>query len=277
MRSIPFLCLLLSSVLAIEYPYGTVEPQPEGWPLSKEAEEYVLKRPMDRGENWISDRAPVTPAAGFYSEDNERWLNEHKQLLKKIESTETLDVLLLGDITSFLWNPHWSKYFGYSMINLALQGDMIQNILWRLDHGGVPGIKPEVIILHAGTLNIGHAHHTKTFPIALGIKLCYENLREKFPNATIIIVKLFPQKENGHPYFNYTQEVNSHLDSLNLHNPPKTYLFDLTPELLCTDGSLKEELYDTYQARLNPSGYQVFAEKLKPILESVINSSDEKK
>lgn len=279
MRTVALFTLFISSLLAIEYPYGTIDPQPQGWPLTEEEEAFASKNPNERGESgWASGRAPVTPSPGYFGTTSQSWLEEHRKLVKKSEANAgPLDVLLIGDGGTVLWDNCWKKNFiEFSSLNLSMQLDMTQNVLWRLDHGGVMGLEPKVIILQVGINNIEHAHLSKPPSIAEGIKLCHANLREKFPKAEIVVVKLFPQKSKFDTKYKYTIEVNQFLDELKLGDLPNTYIFDLTSELLNSDGELHLELYDNFQSRLNQAGNQLFADKLKPLIEKLLNPPETK-
>jgi hypothetical protein len=62
-----------------------------------------------------------------------------------------VDILLVGDsITQqcggqggAAFNAAWRKHFGqYKSVNIGVGGDKTQNVLWRLDHGGIAGLEP---------------------------------------------------------------------------------------------------------------------------------------
>ena len=56
--------------------------------------------------------------------------------------------------TEFLKN--WNEnFFGWNAGNFGWGADRIENILWRLENGELDGVNPKVIIILAGTNNIG--------------------------------------------------------------------------------------------------------------------------
>lgn len=67
---------------------------------------------------------PVTPSAGFWGGMN--WLDFHAGFVKRAEASKgSIDVLLVG-------------------------GDKTQTVLWRLDHGGIDGLKAKACALLIG-------------------------------------------------------------------------------------------------------------------------------
>ncbi|NDE97639.1 MAG: hypothetical protein EB034_05080, partial [Verrucomicrobia bacterium] len=163
--------LLLASVLfvplwfltpaadALEYPYPTAEPQKTGWPLTPEERTYVLKaeyerRPGQDAGKHLPHLWPQVPSAGFWGGTS--WLDTHAKLVEYAKANPgPCDVLLVGDSITQQWgspldkgvlNESWRKHFAsYRTINLGIGGDKAQNVLWRLDHGGVEGLQPKVI------------------------------------------------------------------------------------------------------------------------------------
>ena len=51
---------------------------------------------------------------------------------------------------------NWTRnFFGWNAANFGWGGDTLQNILWRLADGELDGVHPKVIVLMAGTNNVG--------------------------------------------------------------------------------------------------------------------------
>ena len=87
----------------------------------------------------------------------------HQQLLAKAKSGG-IDVYFLGDSITRRWGAldypdflaHWKKTFhGWNAGDFGWGGDRTENILWRLENGELDGVDPKVIVILAGTNNVG--------------------------------------------------------------------------------------------------------------------------
>ncbi len=168
-------------------------------------------------------------------------------------------------------NEAWTKHFGgLRTLNIGIGGDKTQNVLWRLDHGGVEGIDPRVTVLMIGNNNMFFTPETGIEAAARGIQECVTNLRGKFPGAPVIVAKILPAHAPGARFYEDIQKTNAALDLLKLDSDPKVHLLDLTSDFLNADGSLKKDLYTPDSIHLSLAGYGVYAERLRPLLERLL-------
>jgi beta-glucosidase len=271
-------------VLKFEYPYETTEPQKLGWPLSKEERSYVLKpeyerRPGSEKMKYLPAFWPTVPSAGYWS--GTAWLDTHRKLVEHVQSRKgPTDILLVGDSITQQWgspldgkklNDAWKKHLGaYDAVNIGIGGDKTQNVLWRLDHGGVDGLKPRAIILMIGNNNMFFTAETGIEPASKGIAACVANLQHKFPGTPLVLVKILPAHEPGHKFYDDICKTNKALDDLKLAALPNLKILDLTSDFTKPDGSLISELYTPDNVHLSDTGYDLYAKRLKPHLEAVL-------
>lgn len=278
MRCINIHALLLSVVLvtqtelAIDYPYQTAEPQKTGWPLSDEECAYVLRpeherRPGREANKHLPAMWPVVPSAGYWGGTS--WLDTHAKLVEHVkENAGPCDVLLVGDSITIQWGDSWKKHFpDLKAINIGIGGDKTQNVLWRLDHGGVDGLQPRLIVLMIGNNNMFFTPETGIEPAAKGIERCVMNLRDKFPKALIVAAKILPAHQPGNRFYEDIKKTNAALDTLKLESDVKLRVLDLWSDFVNADGTLKKELFTADNIHLTPLGYATYAAKLKPLLE----------
>ena len=256
------------------------EPPAVGWPLSEAETTYVL-RPEHERRPGVAEKKhqptlwPVTPTAGHWG--GSKWLETHAKLVAHVQATQgPIDVLLVGDSITQQWgsvlerkplNAAWQKHFGrYQTVNLGIGGDKTQNVLWRLDHGGVAGLRPRLVVLLIGNNNMFYTRETGVTAAAQGITACVENLRAKFPDAELVVATIFPAHRPGHAFYEDIKQTNAALRAMQLERDPKIHLLDLGPEMIEADGTLRRGLFQADNIHLTQDGgYAFFAARLQPL------------
>src|SRR5215203_2849224 len=134
----------------------------------------------------------------------------HAQLLEKAQQRH-IDVYFLGDSITRRWGTsdeqykhfleNWrANFFGWNAANFGWGGDTTQNILWRLEQGELDNVNPKVIVLLAGTNNVGNKTpdnaDAEAADVARGIKAILDVCRRKAPNAVIVLMGIFPRNDN---------------------------------------------------------------------------------
>jgi lysophospholipase L1-like esterase len=202
----------------------------------------------------------------------------HKQLLEKARRGR-IDVYFVGDSITRRWGTtdpqyremlaNWNQnFFGWNAANFGWGADSIQNILWRLENGELDGVNPKVIVVLAGTNNVGTVpgDDAKVADIAAGIKAILDVCRKKAPDAVIILTAIFPRNDNIDvmPTIDRVNErIAQFADGkqvryLNVNHK----LADKNGKLF--DGMMGDKLHPTVK------GYQVWADGLKPILRDLL-------
>ena len=269
------LALLLGplELFAIDYPYTTAEPQKSGWPLTAKERAYITEKPEhDRRPGRESNKHlpqlwPQVPSAGHFGGD--AWLKLHEAHVKTVQANRgPIDVLLVGDSITIQWGDSWKKHFPtLKAVNIGIGGDKTQNVLWRLDHSGVEGLQPKAIVLMIGNNNMFFTPETGIEAAAKGIKMCVRNLREKFPDASLVLAKILPAHAPGNRFHDDIKKTNLALDALKLDADTKVRVLDLTTDFTNADGTIKKELFTPDNIHLSPAGYAVYAQRLKALLQ----------
>src|ERR1700730_13548855 len=88
----------------------------------------------------------------------------HEQLLAKPKGGR-IDVYFEGVSITRRWGAtdypqlleNWNKnFFGWNAADFGWGADRVENILWRLENGELDEVNPRVIVLLAGTNNVGN-------------------------------------------------------------------------------------------------------------------------
>jgi platelet-activating factor acetylhydrolase IB subunit beta/gamma len=282
------LLLAPAGLPAADYPYapyrdGKMDPQVSGWPLTPEERAYVIdkpehdRRPGRESLKHLPHLWPVIPAAGHWG--GTAWLDTHAKLVEHVRARRgPLDILLVGDSITQQWgspldtgafNEAWQKHFArYRTVNIGIGGDKTQNVLWRLDHGGVEGLEPRLIVLMIGNNNMFFTAETGIEAAARGVQACVERLRGTFPGAHVIVVKILPCHAPGNRFHDDIGRTNAALDPLLLDSDPQVTVLDLTADFVGADGVLREALYTPDRIHLSPAGYAVYAARLQPLVDA---------
>lgn len=255
-----------------DYPHTPSDPQRTGWPLTPEEIAHVTQKPEhERRPGRESNRHlphlwPLVPTAGHFGGDH--WLKLHSAHVASVQKLAgPIDVLLVGDSITIQWGESWNKHFpALKTANIGIGGDKTQNVLWRLDHGGCDGIQPAHVVLMIGNNNMFFTPETGTQAAAEGILMCAKNLRARFPNAHLIVTKILPAHHPGHRFYEDIKRTNDHLESLHPQNLGNTHLIDLTADFTHPDGTLRSHFYQTDQIHLSLTGYERYANRLAPLL-----------
>jgi len=122
----------------------------------------------------------------------------HAQLVEKARRGG-IDVYFEGDSITRRWGTsdlqyralleNWThNFFGWNAANFGWGGDTVQNILWRLENGELDDVNPKVIVVLAGTNNVGaQPRDDQTIAeIARGIKAIIAICQQKAPSATVL-------------------------------------------------------------------------------------------
>lgn len=282
----------LSADKPFEYPYppynqGKMDPQKTGWPLTGEEKAYVLKPEYERRPGRESNKHhpelwPVVPSAGFWGGTS--WLDTHAKLVRHVEANKgPVDILLVGDSITQQWgspldkgdfNEPWKKSFGgLKAVNIGIGGDKAQNVLWRLDHGGVAGLDPKVVVVMIGNNNMFFTPETGVDSAAKGVAMVVANLRGKFPKAEVIVAKILPCHAPGNKFHEDILKTNAAIGSLGLEKDAKVKVLDMTTDFLNADGTIKKALFTPDNIHLSAAGYQVYADRLKPLVRQALKDN----
>jgi lysophospholipase L1-like esterase len=200
----------------------------------------------------------------------------HAQLLEKARKG-VIDVYFEGDSITRRWGAtdypellaNWNQnFFGWNAADFGWGADTVQNILWRLQNGELDGAHPKAIVLLAGTNDVGNTmppegDKDKVANITKGIEALIKIMRAKTPEATIILMGIFPRNDNI-AVVSMINKINDNLEKL--ADGKKIRYLNINSMLGDSDGRLFDGMMNASD-KLHPTikGYQVWADALKPI------------
>lgn len=202
----------------------------------------------------------------------------HRQLLAKARAGG-IDLYFLGDSITRRWgcsDRQWSmmlanwkqNFYGWNAGDFGWGGDRLENIHWRIRNGELGGVNPKVIVILAGTNNVGNhpGGDEKVEDILKGFDALIATCHEKAPWAKIILTAIFPRNDNPA----VLPEIRRINDGLAKFADGKAIFYinindklaDSTGKLF--DGMTVDGLHPTVK------GYQVWADALRLILTQLL-------
>lgn len=184
-------------------------------------------------------------------------------------SGKHFDIIFDGDSIMNRWETTgreiWMQRYAGRAADFGIEGDRVENVLWRLSKGQVDGMDPKVIVLMIGTNNSGRNSANE---IAAGIERLVAEYEKRCPNAHIILFGIFPRGQNANDGGRRkVAAVNEKIKRLD-DDKRLTYL-DLTPELIEADGTISPGMMpDLVHPALK--GYQIWADALQPVLDQYL-------
>ncbi len=207
---------------------------------------------------------PLVNTGTFYTEAEWRSMHEAHQ---RLAAEGHADILMLGDSILFGWSwpgrPEvWQQHFSrFSVANLAISGDYIQHLLWRIENGNIGAFTPDLVILLIGANNIDDYSETE---IAKGVMKILNRVKRECDRAKIVLTGIFPRGQDQDTMLRRKiADVNRLLETLAdgvrvvFHNPG--------PALLEADGSMTRKMFYDF-SHPNVAGYARWAESLDEVI-----------
>jgi lysophospholipase L1-like esterase len=202
----------------------------------------------------------------------------HEQLLAK-KKQGPIDIYFEGDSITRRWGAtdypqlleNWNQNFsGWNAANFGWGADRVENILWRLENGELDDVNPKVIVLLAGTNNVGNRVPPGNTgeDVTRGLAAILRVMQAKAPDAVTILMGIFPRNDN--------MAVMPEIDAINANlakmaDGARIRYLNINGKLADASGRLYDGMMNAGD-KLHPTlaGYQVWADALKPILEELL-------
>jgi len=204
----------------------------------------------------------------------------HEQLLAKAKQGR-IDIYFEGDSITRRWGAtdypqlleNWNRnFFGWNAADFGWGADRVENILWRLENGELDGVNPKVIVLLAGTNNVGNqvpavGIDAAAEDVTRGLGAILRVMQAKAPEAVIVVTGIFPRNDNP-AVMPLIDRINANLAQM--ADGRKVRYLDVNHQLADPEGRLYEGMMNP--DRLHPAlkGYQVWADALKPLFTELL-------
>jgi lysophospholipase L1-like esterase len=177
-------------------------------------------------------------------------------------------LLFLGDSITAGWCETgrliWSANLAtLGAVNLGLNGDRTEHLLWRIGDGLLDGYDPRLVVLMIGTNNL-KSGEVRMGPdrTAAGIGAVITAVRTKLPRTRILLLGILPRQPE-HPWIAQTiADTNERISQL--ADGDRVRYRDLTRTFLDDLGTLRPNLMAKDLLHPNETGYREAAKVIMP-------------
>src|SRR4029453_11574204 len=222
----------------------------------------------------------IVPADQAVPRSDQNSMTAHSQLLEKAKKGG-IDIYFEGDSITRRWGAtdypellaNWREnFFGWNAANFGWGADTIQNILWRLNNGELDGVNPRVMVLLAGTNNIGRTvppdgDAAKVEDVTNGLKALVATMRAKAPNSTLILMATFPPNDNI-AVMPTVNKINENISRFADGN--KVLFLNINEKLADKEGRLFPGMMNPDGLHPALKGYQVWVDALEPLFRQLL-------
>ena len=180
-------------------------------------------------------------------------------------------VIFVGDSITEGWDGNgkqvWAKYYApRQALNLGIGSDHTQHVLWRLEHGNLDGLKPKAAVVLIGVNNIP-ADTNSPRQVLEGVTAVVNKLREKLPDTKILLLGIFPFREDFCAQRGKALQVNQALRKLD--DGQHVRFLDIGSQFIQPAGTISKDMMRDY-LHLSPTGYRLWAEAIEPELAAML-------
>jgi lysophospholipase L1-like esterase len=201
------------------------------------------------------------------------WVERHEAILQLNKpGPNTAQVVLIGDSITHFWGGEpksarvagassWDKFIApHKPINLGFGWDRTENVLWRLRHGEVAGLKPKAYVVLIGTNNFQTNSVAETVD---GIEEVCLEIRRRSPGAKLLLLGILPRGEAPNELRSKAADANALLKTRVAKLADK--YVDLSDRYVAPGGRISKAMMSDF---LHPTdrGYEVMGEVIDATL-----------
>ncbi|MGV3561287.1 SGNH/GDSL hydrolase family protein [Larkinella arboricola] len=171
-------------------------------------------------------------------------------------------ILFTGSSSIKLWQSLKTDFPDKVVLNRGFGGSKLTDVIHFADRAIIP-YKPKQIIIYVGENDVATGTVTAQEVYDRFVTL-FTKIRKSLPKTPIVFISMKPSPSRR-KYLPITIEANKLIKDYLAKQSRADYLDIYTPMLDAT-GQIRGELFRADSLHMNPKGYEVWTEKLKPLL-----------
>jgi lysophospholipase L1-like esterase len=192
-------------------------------------------------------------------------------LTQQAASAPAANVAFYGDSITYNFaysygSSVWAKEIApLGAVNYGVQGDMIQNLLWRLHYGNELVNPPRVAVVGIGVNNVLFGDNTPGEVVA-GIKKVVQTIHAASPSTQVLVLGVYPTAGPADP----SRPEEATINRLLAAYAPVWNVRFLNPGagLIAPDGSIDADTVG--EIHPNAQGYQIIADAIVPTIQHML-------
>lgn len=161
----------------------------------------------------------------------------------------------------------------HGAVSLGLSGDRTEHVLYRIRHGALQELNPQVIVLQIGVNNLVTGKHTAN-EVLRGVEAILASLRQAEPQATILVCGPFPSGPPDSRTRRATDQIHAAYDLMRAEERPRVrgtrtgqVLFqDLRHLFVNQDGTCNQNMRGD-RIHISALGQDAWMRAIKPVVE----------
>ena len=134
-------------------------------------------------------------------------------------------------------------------------------------NGELDGVNPKIIVLLAGTNNVGD--HATAEDVTRGLEAIVRVMQAKAPDATLIVTAVFPRNDHME-MLPVIERINGNLAKL--ADGKRIRFLNINDRLADGEGRLFEGMMDGDKLHPTVKAYQIWADALKPVFTELLGT-----
>lgn len=163
----------------------------------------------------------------------------------------------------------WDEvYAPLKAVNLGIGGDRTEHVLWRMRHGNLKNMEPEVCVVMIGTNNTGA---DSSGEIAKGVQAVVAELLFALPETQILVLAIFPRGADNEDGLRKINAGANQVVKRWAATTERVHYLDINAPMLADDGSLPTDIMPDL-LHPNAKGYRIWADAMAPKLAELLDA-----